>query len=55
MQYNINDIQSMTPEELAAVKKQAYRNIAGFIALKIGITVGIALTARHLRKKLEEM
>lgn len=55
MQYNINDVQNMSAEELAAVKKQAVKNIMGFVAIKIGITVGIALTARHLRKKLEEM
>lgn len=55
MQHTIEDVQRMSPEELAAVKKQAVRNIMGFVAIKIGITVGIALTARHLRKKLEEM
>ncbi len=48
---NINDVRNATPEELAALQKQAYRNIATFVAVKIGVAVAVHYGVQALVKK----
>lgn len=48
------NINNLTPEELAQVKRQGARNFMSFVALKIALYAGIALFARYLRKRLDK-
>lgn len=52
---NINNINSLTPEELAAVKRQGMRNLAGFVLFKVVLFTFIAVLARNLRKRAEKL
>jgi len=45
---NINDL---TPEELAQLKRRGMRNLASFVMFKVALYTSIALFARYLRKK----
>ncbi len=47
------DLQNLSEEELAAVKKQATRQIVKFIAIKVGVTVAVVAATHLITKKLE--
>ena len=51
---NMTNIKELTPEELAALKRQGYKNIAGFVLFKVALYTTIALIARKLRKSIEK-
>lgn len=46
-------LQDLSEEELAALKKQATRQIVKFVAIKVGVTVSIAVAAHLITKKLD--
>lgn len=52
--YTIHDIEKMTEEQKAAVKKQAVRNFATFVAIKVGIALTIHYSVKALGKKLNK-
>lgn len=53
-QPTLKSVQSMTEEELAAVKRAAAINIAKFIGVKIGIAVAVHYSVKSLVRQLDD-
>lgn len=46
-------LQDLSEEELAMLKKQATRQIVKFVAIKVGVSLSIAVAAHLITKKLD--
>jgi hypothetical protein len=51
--YTIDELNAMTDAQKAVVKKQAVRNVAIFVAIKIGAAVAVHYGVKAIVKKLD--